>query len=983
MGDEEVLLGYLKRATADLLDTRERLAGLERGTAPIAIVSMSCRYPGADTPERLWDLIASGTDVIAGFPANRGWPDDVDTVTRSGGFLADPGQFDAAFFDISPDEARAMDPQQRLLLELSWEAIERAGIDPLSLKGSPTGVYAGVMYRDYAMGRQPGSVSGGSLVTGQLAYTLGLEGPAITVDTACSSSLVALHLAMQALRRGECSLALAGGVTVMATPDMLVYLGSQGGLSADGRCKAFSATADGMGCSEGAGLVVLEKLSDARRHGHPVLAVLRGSAVNQDGASNGMSAPNGPSQQRVIKAALKDAGLSTADVDVVEAHGSGTILGDPIEAQAVLATYGQDRTTPIWLGSVKSNLGHAQAAAGIAGLIKMVQAIRHKLMPRTLYLDAPTPHVDWSSGAVRLLARNRPWPQNGRPRRAAVSSFGISGTNAHLIIEQAGPAPQAAGSCRLSVIPWILSARTPQALAAQADRLSNVEGDPAGIGFSLGARTAFEHRAAVVGSNRDSLDNGLLALVQGRPAANVLQGSGTPGLTAFLFTGQGSQRLGMGRGLYGAFPQFAVAFDSVVGELDEHLDRPLREVLWGEDEDLLNQTQFTQAGVFAFEVALYRLLRSWGIRPDFVAGHSLGELAAAHVAGVFTLADAAKLVATRGRLMQALPEGGAMVAVQAAEDEVLPFVDDEISIAAVNGPEAVVLSGVEQAVEFVVAKFTARGRRTSRLRISHASHSILMEPMLTEFRVAAQSIRYARPEIPVVSTVTGSVSASVVIPEYWVWNVRQTVRFGDAVRTLSEEGVTTFIELGPDRALCSMGSDCGEGTFIPVQRKDSGEERELVTALATAFVHGVDVDWARVFEGARRVDLPTYPFQRQRYWLDAAVEPAEVVPAPRFEVFDLVVAHVAAVLGYESSAEVDPDRPLRELGLDSMAIVDLRNRLAEATGRRLPATVMFDHPSVRALAAFLAGEQPAAKDLPADFASDDELFEELDELGIS
>ncbi len=982
MGDEEVLLGYLKRATADLLDTRERLAALERGAVstavPIAIVSMSCRYPGAATPEQLWELIAAGTDVISGFPAGRGWPDDVDTVTSSSGFLSDHGQFDAAFFDIGPDEARAMDPQQRLLLELSWEAIERAGINPLSLKGSSTGVYAGVMYRDYAMGRQPGSVSGGSLVTGQVAYTLGLEGPAITVDTACSSSLVALHLAAQALRRGECSLALAGGVTVMATPDMLVYLGSQGGLSVDGRCKAFSATADGMGCSEGAGLALLERLSDARRHGHPVLAVWRGSAVNQDGASNGMSAPNGPSQQRVIKAALKDAGLSTEDVDVVEAHGSGTILGDPIEAQAVLATYGQDRTAPICLGSVKSNLGHAQAAAGIAGVIKMVQAIRHKLMPQTLHLDAPTPHVDWSAGSVRLLARNRPWPQNGRPRRAAVSSFGISGTNAHLIIEQAEAEPQATGSCRLSVIPWILSARSPQALAAQADQLSNVDGDPADIGFSLGARASFEHRAAVVGSNRESLDHGLLALAQGRPAPNVLQSSGKPGLTAFLFTGQGSQRLGMGRGLYGAFPQFAVAFDSVVDELGKHLDRPLREVLWGDDEDLLNQTRFTQAGVFAFEVALYQLLRSWGIRPDFVAGHSLGELAAAHVAGVFTLAEAAMLVATRGRLMQALPLGGAMIAVQAAEDEVLPFVDDDVSIAAVNGPEAVVLSGIEEAVGFVAAKFAAMGRKTTRLRISHASHSILMEPMLTEFRVAAQSIRYARPEIPVVSTVTGSLSASVVIPEYWVWNVRQTVRFADAVRTLSEEGVTTFVELGPDRALCAMGSDCVDGTFIPVQRKDSGEERELVTAVATAFVHGVEVDWARVFEGARRVDLPTYPFQRQRYWLDAVVEPVEVGPAPRFEAFDLVMAQVAAVLGYESTAEVDPDRPLRELGLDSMAIVDLRNRLAEVTGR-LPATVMFDHPTVRALAAFLAGERPATVDL----ASDDELFEELDELGIS
>jgi acyl transferase domain-containing protein len=1025
MGDEEALLDYLKRATTDLLDTRKRLAEAERHLEPVAIVSMSCRYPGGVTsPEDLWELLANGVDAITGFPADRGWPENVDSVTTNGGFLADAGHFDAEFFDISPGEATAMDPQQRLLLELSWEAIERAGIDPLSLKGSPTGVVAGVMYRDYGLGHQPGSISGGSLVTGQVAYTLGLEGPAISVDTACSSSLVALHLAVQALRRGDCTLALAGGVAVMATPEMFVFLGAQGGLSGDGRCKAFAGAADGMGCSEGAGIVLLERLSDARRLGHPVLAVIRGSAVNQDGASNGLSAPSGPAQQRVIRAALADAGLTASDVDVVEAHGSGTTLGDPIEAQAVLATYGQ-RSTPVWLGSVKSNLGHTQAAAGIAGVIKVVQAMRHRLVPKTLHVDEPTPHVDWTAGAVRLVTENQPWPQNGRPRRAGVSSFGISGTNAHVIIEQAATEPGENTGSRLSVVPWVLSGRTPQALAAQAGRLSTVDGDAVDIGFSLSTtRAVFEHRAAVVGSSRDSLGNGLAALADGRPAPNVLQGSGRPGLTAFVFPGQGSQRLGMGRGLYGIFPVFAVAFDAVVSELDKHLDRPLRDVIWGEDEDLLNQTQYTQAGVFAVEVALFRLVVSWGIRPDYVAGHSLGELTAAHAAGILSLEDAAKLVATRGKLMQALPPGGAMVAVQAAEDEVLPFADDEVSIAAVNGPDSVVLSGVAEAVEHVAGKFTADGRKTHTLEISHASHSALVEPMLTEFRTAAQSVRYQPPAIPVVSTVTGSLTRSLTIPEYWVWNVRQTVRFADAVKSLAGEGVTTFIEVGPDRALSAIGQDCVDGVFIPLQRRDNGEEREIVTALAAAHVRGVSVDWAKFFEGAQRVDLPTYAFQRKRHWLNAKTEEPGHIPMPRFEP-DLVRAQIAAVLGHESVAEVDPDRPLRELGFDSMAVVDLRNRLSVATGKRLPATLLFDYPTARALADHLSGtvdpvqpvlgeldelEERLAALLLADeqsmriterleallrkwratrttgdlaAAGDDELFEALDELGIS
>jgi acyl transferase domain-containing protein/NADPH:quinone reductase-like Zn-dependent oxidoreductase/NADP-dependent 3-hydroxy acid dehydrogenase YdfG/acyl carrier protein len=899
---------YLKRLTADLRRARRRLAELEgKLSDPVALVGMACRYPGGvDSPDSLWEMVVEGRDAVSDFPTDRGWDiaglydPDPDTpgkmYVRQGSFLTDVGDFDAAFFGVGPSEALAMDPQQRFMLELSWEALERAGIDPKALRGSATGVFAGVIHDSYG-GLMEGELesygltgSTLSVVSGRVSYVLGLEGPAMSVDTACSSSLVALHLAAHSLRSGECDLALVGGLTVMPSPAPFVEFSRQRALAADGRCKVYAGAADGTAWSEGAGVLVVERLADARRLGHPVLALVRGSAVNQDGASNGLTAPNGPSQQRVIRAALASAGLTAADVDLVEGHGTGTTLGDPIEAQALLASYGQDRPAdrPLWLGSIKSNIGHTSAAAGVAGVIKMVQAIQRGVMPQTLHVDAPTPHVDWSAGAVSLLTESRPWPGTDGPRRAGVSAFGISGTNAHVILEQAPaePTPESIVAERDSseaalddsATAWVLSARSEQALMNQAKRLvahmaGNTELSPVDVGWSLvTTRSVFEHRAVLVGADREHLMTELALLAAGETGAGAVVGRARPvGKTVFVFPGQGSQRLGMGQQLYGRFPVFVQAFDEAVAALDPHLRLPLRQVIWGSDPQLLQSTEFAQPALFAVEVALVALLRHWGVVPDVVTGHSVGEITAAHVAGVLSLEDAAKVVVARARLMAVLPEGGVMVAVAAGEAEVAPELTDGVSLAAINGPNAVVISGADAPVTELADRLAQKGRRVHRLAVSHAFHSVLMEPMLEKFAQQLAGISAAQPRIDLVSNLTGHLAGpGYGSAQYWVEHVRQPVRFADGVRAAESAGAEVFVEVGPGGGLTAavVQSLASEPTAsIVTLAKGSPEAESLLAALGQLFTAGADVNWLAALGDGRRVDLPTYGFVRQRFWL--------------------------------------------------------------------------------------------------------------------
>lgn len=1014
-------------------------AGSSNADEPIAIVAMACRFPGGvEDPEQLWTLIADGRDATSDLPQDRNWPLDTlidpnpdrlgTSYVSRGGFLSDPAGFDAAFFGISPREATAMDPQQRVLLEVAWEAFERAGIDPSRMAGSPTGLFIGTKGQTYSSLAAPASeyegylgfATSGSVLSGRVAYTLGLEGPAITVDTACSASLVALHLACQSLHSGESRLALAGGVTVMATPDDLITFSRQRGLAADGRVKAFAAAADGTAFGEGAGVLLLERLSDARRAGRKVLAVIRGSAINQDGTSNGLTAPNGQAQQRLIRQALASARLEPADIDLVEAHGTGTALGDPIEAEAILATYGQGRAPeqPVWLGSVKSNITHTQAAAGAAGVIKVVQAMRHGTLPATLNVDRPSPHVDWASGQVRLLTEPRPWQVAGRPRRAGVSAFGISGTNAHVVLEESPVEPPVTANVGRSRAPaavaWMLSARSPAALRAQAARLASLarnapELSPVAVGRALArSRAGLEHRAAIVGADTNQLLRGLDALGSGTPTAGLTTARATPGrAVAVLFTGQGAQYQGMARHLHDSYDVFAEKLDEVCRYLAPEVRQALLAPVDAPDDERIHQTGLTQPALFALEVAQFALLRSWGVVPDVLAGHSIGEITAAHVAGVLSLPDAARLVTARGALMQALPPGGAMLAVKATEEEVLPLVAGEesrVGIAAVNAPRSVVVSGDEDAVASLAATLAEHGHRTRQLKVSHAFHSCRMDPVLDDFRAVAGSLTYHRPTVPIVSTVTGAAAgADLITPEYWVGQLRRPVRFASAVESIRAQGADTFVELGPDGVLTALVRETlGADEHHAVSFSRRGRSGAEITALGALHALGVAVAWEELFPptGEPEVDLPTYPFQRRRYWLPPALAvppPAGPEPTSHVRVNGAVVAglgadtarltsdtqstgsaestgsalatrlgaldeeeqflhlvqtikaQVAAVLGHADPDEIDPDESLLDLGFDSLTAVELRNQISDLSGINLPASLVFEYPTVAVL----------------------------------
>ncbi|TDB93479.1 type I polyketide synthase, partial [Actinomadura sp. 7K534] len=909
MENDDRFRDYLRRATAELQSTRQRLREAEdRDREPIAIVSMACRFPGgASSPEGLWSLLAEGRDAVTAFPADRGWdleriyhqdPDVPGTsYVREGGFVGEAPCFDADLFGISPREALAMDPQQRLLLETAWEAFERAGMAPVSLRGSRTGVFVGATYQEYGPHLSEagedieGYLSTGvtpSVASGRLSYVFGLEGPALTIDTACSSSLVALHLACQSLRRGECSLALAGGATVLSAPGLFTEFSRQRGLAPDGRCKAFAAAADGTGWGEGAGLVLVERLSDARRNGHPVLAVIRGSAVNQDGASNGLTAPNGPSQRRVIEQALAGAGLVPGDVDAVEAHGTGTTLGDPIEAQALIAAYGRQRPgdRPLWLGSVKSNIGHTQAAAGVASLIKMVEAMRHGVLPRTLHVDEPTPHVDWSAGTVRLLTEQVEWPETGRPRRAGISSFGISGTNAHVVVEQAvspdadvdrqrSPAGERSGA-----VPWLLSAKTEAGLAAQARRLAehldaHPDLDAGEVAWALATtRSTLDHRAVIIGDEA-GLREGLEALAAGEPHPAVVADHASTdagGKTVFVFPGQGSQWPGMGADLMTTSPIFRDHIQACEQALAPHVDWSLTDILTTPDAAALDRVDIVQPALFAVMTGLAHLWQSLGIEPDAVIGHSQGEIAAAYSAGALTLNDAAQLVALRSKALTALAGTGTMAAIHATPGNLDDLLPETITIAAVNGPATTIVAGPDDAISRLLDDCEQRQIKTRRIEVDYASHSPAIDTIADHITTAATGITPQPTTTAMYSTVTGQpINGTELNSSYWYDNIRNTVHFHPTITHLTTNGHTTYIETSPHPTLTTGIQDQPILTTGTLHR-DNGTWTQLLTNLATLHTQGFTTDWTRILKSlgstrpASLPALPTYPFQRKRYW---------------------------------------------------------------------------------------------------------------------
>jgi acyl transferase domain-containing protein len=1010
---------------------------------PLAIIGMSCRFPGGiGSPEDLWQVLSEGREVISPFPRDRGWDADAydpspgadgKSYVGRGGFIDDAADFDAAFFGISPREAVSMDPQQRLLIEVAWEALERSAIDPASLRGTSTGVFVGAEPRAYGPRLHEASRGASgylltgtttSVLSGRIAYLLGLHGPAMTVDTSASGSLVAIHLAARALRQGECSMAIAGGVSVMAEPGNFVAFSGLRGLSPAGRCSPFAAGADGTVWSEGVGVIALERLSDARRNGHHVLAVLRGSAVNSDGASDGLTVPNALAQEDVIRQALADAGLVPGDVDAVEAHGTGTPVGDLAEARALIAAYGHGRPAkrPLLVGSVKSNIGHTQAAAGVAGVIKMVTAMRHGTLPRSLHIDEPNPAADWTSGGVALLTDALPWPGSRRVRRAGVSSFGLSGTNAHVILESPSAPARAsvqpdgsrsgggAGVFEPEPVVWLLSGKSPAALSAQAERLAahvaaSPDLDPADIGWSLATtRSSFAHRAVVAGTSRGDLLTGLAAAAVGEAAASVVTGivtSAPQGRTVFVFPGQGSQWAGMGSELAASSPVFAARLAECGRALAPFTDWSLQDVLAGvPGAPALATADVVQPALWAVMVSLAALWEAVGVRPDVVVGHSQGEIAAACVAGILSLADAAQVVALRSKALAVLAGGGGMLSVAASAETVrrlLPQWGDRLAVAAVNGPDATVVSGDEGALRGLAAECAERGLRTRPVPVDYASHSPQVERIEAEVMSALASVTPRRGNIPMISAMTSEpVAGSDLGAAYWYASLRAPVEFDRTIRATAGTAAA-FVEVSPHPVLAAAISETvadmardgadGPGTGAPTSavlgtlRRDDGGTSRFVTSLAEAHVSGLAVDWSAVLPVGQTVDLPTYPFQRQRFWLAdsgalasaagtpgttaAHLPPVGQDPAPRAEpaaalspeaALDLVLGQASAIMGHDSAAGVDTGRTFKDIGFDSVTALELRTRLSTATGLTLPASLVFSYPTPAALAGFIRAE---------------------------
>ncbi|MEU8516742.1 beta-ketoacyl synthase N-terminal-like domain-containing protein, partial [Kitasatospora sp. NPDC048722] len=999
-------------------------------SAPIAVIGLACRLPKAPDPAAFWQLLSSGEDAVGEAPAGR-WS---AAAPARGAFLDEVDRFDAAFFGISPREAAAMDPQQRLMLELGWEALEESGIVPAALTGSRTAVFASAIWDDYAAlhhrrGEDAGdrhAVTGlhRGILANRLSYVLGLTGPSLTVDAAQSSSLVAVHLACESLRSGESELAVVGGVNLILSPGSSADSARFGALSPDGRCYTFDARANGYVRGEGGVAVVLKPLDRALADGDHVHCVILGSAVNNDGASTALTVPDRTAQEAVLRTAHERAGTSPLAVQYVELHGTGTPVGDPVEAAALGAVLGRGRTPDdaLHVGSAKTNVGHLEGAAGLVGLLKTALAISRGSIPASLNFRAPNPAIPLDELGLRVRTEQGPWPRAELPLIAGVSSFGMGGTNCHVVLADAasvaelrgtGPVSTPAGSATALAaeqgadgagpVPWALSARDARSLRAQAARLRDHLATGAGTARPVDTahalattRTLFDERAVVLADDPAGLLRGVEALAAGEDHPAIVRGraSGPVGV-AFLFTGQGSQRAGMGRELHTSYPEFAVAFDAACAALDPHLDRPLRDIVFADEGTpeaaLLHQTRYTQPALFALETALHHLVGRFGLTPEHLAGHSVGEIVAAHAAGVLSLDDAALLVAARGRLMQALPAGGAMAAVEATEDEVLPLLNERVSLAAVNGPRAVVIAGDEPDVLRVIEALTAQGRRTKRLTTSHAFHSPHMDPVLDEFHRVAAGLTFHAPRVPVVSNVTGELATAeeLTSPAYWTRHIREAVRFHDGIRTLRRHGVGVFLELGPDAVLTGMGRESLAGpdedgpALLAALRRGRPEPTTLLAALAGAHVRGARVDWAGspAVRGGRPVPLPTYPFQRERHWLDtpaaspapetAPAQTAAPAPAPHTgpagpaaagrparpaapaELLDLVRTQTAIVLGHVTGDTVDTGRTFKDLGFDSLAGVELRDRLQAATGLTLPSALIYNHPTPEAVVGLL------------------------------